>query len=633
MKKSAATESVLGVLVSGRSVNAALIHDSGRGPEVVRYFSRQSTTGVGGMAAGSPNTMSDEDDSGIGSDFSIKFGPAAQSSSDLFLSSEFGSPDKDGGEGVATEGGPSFALSFHVELEAILKECRDIGFPDPLVAFSETSSHATCVELRVGSQAEADDDAKEKPKAKEKGAKKPAPKSKPKKQARSGKAGLIDQLSEQLGYEVSEECVGFIPMTLAENGQERYLAIVAPDSNPVAATLTSLRSRRTRMPSARLLDNEVAIYVGIARASYYLISSDLSNEQAQERAFGAMPLLPGDSRKTLLVRAGSEDTLVLFLEDDKLLHYESLRSITTYDAPETICSRVLLLQDEYGIGDVQHVLLLSEDREEAIIESFKMFFSDTRVESLRTYVPHLIGEDELSTVTAGDVLATGTALRLVKDELYQGAFEPINLLPRKLLKRKFQLPVTWHVFALYIVIFISVLFWVSRYFVIDNKVDAKRQSLAQYPAEYLNEDPAVLQARVDSLNSVTEGYKRALRVLDSLLIGSDAWSRSLELASNQVSSTRGIWIDSWRPNANQLVLTGNATSRDRIVELARRTESDIETVTFSEIRDWPVYSFTMRMPISRTLPEAAKYLREQVQLITEREQQKAAATSGAVGTN
>ncbi|MCB0720225.1 MAG: hypothetical protein KDD65_17385 [Bacteroidetes bacterium] len=629
MKKSAATESVLGVLVSGRAIHAALIHDSGRGPEVVRYFSRQSTTGIGAGVTGSPNTISEFDEPGMGSDFSIKFGTGNQSSSDLFLASEFSGTESDASDGMAAVGQPAIATSFHLELEAILKECRDIGYPDPLVAFSETAAHATCTELRVGATGSADDDADEK---KDKKAKKAPAKGK-KKTPKTGPQALLAQLREQLGTQVPEECVGFIPMTPADNGQPRFLAIVAPESNPVSETLTALRSKRTRMPSARLLDNEVSIYLGIARAAYFLVSSDLTNEADQESTFGATPLLPGDSRKTLVVRAGTEDTLVLFLEDDKLLHYESLRSITTYDAPETICSRVLLLQDEYGIGDVQHVLLLSEDREDAIVESFRMFFSDTRIESIRAYVPHMADTEDTSIVAAADVLATGTALRLVKDDLYQGAFEPINLLPKKLLKRKLKLPVTWHIFAMYALIFISVLFWISRYFVIENKVSEKKQRLAQYPTEYLNENPQVLKARVDSLNRVTEGYKRALLVLDSLLVGSDAWSRSLELASNEVSSTRGIWIDSWRPQGDRLLLTGNATSRDRIVELARRTEADIETVTFSEIREWPVYSFTMRMPVPRTLPEAARYLREQVQLLSQQEQERAAGTSGAVGTN
>jgi Tfp pilus assembly protein PilN len=246
-----------------------------------------------------------------------------------------------------------------------------------------------------------------------------------------------------------------------------------------------------------------------------------------------------------------------------------------------------------------------------------MFFSDTRVESLREYVPTAVSETSDGHINTSFLLATGAALRLSNDDLYQGSFDAINLLPRKLLRRKVSLPVTWHVMALYGLIFASALFWVARYFSNESKERQHRQKIAQYAPEYANADPAVLKSRVDSLNQVTSGYMRALQVLDSLLVGSDVWSRSLETASREVSEARGIWIDNWRPQGNRLVLSGNATSRDRIVELARRTESDIESVTFSEIREWPVYTYVMKMPIRNTLPEAAKYLREQVRMLSE----------------
>ncbi|MCH6579526.1 MAG: hypothetical protein IH802_04090 [Nitrospinae bacterium] len=99
----------------------------------------------------------------------------------------------------------------------------------------------------------------------------------------------------------------------------------------------------------------------------------------------ALPIASDEAFNTLIVRAGAEDTLVLFLQDDTLQQSENLRSLTAYEAPETICSRVLLLQDEYGIGEVQHGLLLSEEREDDLIESFEMFFPEARVESLRQY--------------------------------------------------------------------------------------------------------------------------------------------------------------------------------------------------------------------------------------------------------
>jgi len=47
-----------------------------------------------------------------------------------------------------------------------------------------------------------------------------------------------------------------------------------------------------------------------------------------------------------------------------------------------------------------------------------------------------------------------------------------------------------------------------------------------------------------------------------------------------------------------------------VVQLAERMGGELQALTFSEIREWPVYSFTMLVPLKAELPEAAKYLRE-----------------------
>jgi len=59
-------------------------------------------------------------------------------------------------------------------------------------------------------------------------------------------------------------------------------------------------------------------------------------------------------------------------------------------------------------------------------------------------------------------------------------------------------------------------------------------------------------------------------------------------------------------------LEGNATNRDEVVAFATQSNATIETLSFSEIRGWPVYSFSMRRRIPRELPKAAVYLRNNV---------------------
>ncbi len=592
-------DSILGVNIAGRSLHAVLVQDGPDGPEVIKRFSRQLSTAVGAEIDLPGSAESVDDDSPVG-DFTIEFG-GGSSSSELFLSSEFGAGEGIGGGGEAGGGVDAPVRTFDQEIQEILGECGEIGFPDPLVTFSVSTAHVTCVELQIAKEAT-------------------SKKSEEDDEGKIDNSLLIELLAAQLDTTVDEERVAFLPMTKSDGGLSRRLAIMSKPNDPVAATLAAIRERKTRMPAVRLMDAEVSLFYGLARAAFFLTASEAAVEDEDgDDAAEFAPSFPNmGPRKTLVVRAGAEDTLVMFMEDDKLLHYESLRSITTYDAPETICSRVLLLQDEYGVGDVQHVLLLSDDREEAIVESFKMFFSDTRVESVRSYLPKFESDDAESTSTSNAALAVAAALRVVQDELYQGAFADVNLLPKKLLRRRIKLPVTWHVFALYGALFVTVVFFVGRYFTIESQISAKKYKVEQYSTDVAYADPTVLQARVDSIRAITTGYQRALLVLDSLLIGSDRWSRSLESTNREAAVVKGIWIDRWRPaGPNMVEIKGNATSRDRVVSLAERLDGQIASLTFSEIREWPVYTFEMKVPLRVELPEAARYLREQVTLENE----------------
>jgi hypothetical protein len=408
---------------------------------------------------------------------------------------------------------------------------------------------------------------------------------------------LLKLLGEQYQGGFEADRVGFLKMTPIENGEKRFLAVFPKQRDSVITTLLAIREQQNmRMPTVRILDAEAPLYLGLAR-------SELKESPVQT---------PPERTHSLIVRAGAEDTLVLFMRGSQLLHYESLRSLTAYESPETICSRVLLQQDEHGINDVQHVFLLSDEREEELIESFEMFFPDSRVMSFRHTISGLgdLGLEESN--TSATVGAVASALRLASGKRFEGVFDEINLMPKRLIRRRFKIPITWHVPVMGLLIGLTALFFVYQYFAIEQDIAEYRQQLSQFPAEIMNADPRELQARIDSFDVVTASYLKALDGLDNLLLGSDKWSRTLEQVSQSTASVRSIWIDNWRPEEDELVITGNATSRDRVVQLAERLEGDIESITFSEIREAPVFSFRMRMPMVIDLPEAALYLRQQV---------------------
>ncbi|MEX1055487.1 MAG: hypothetical protein WED81_05625, partial [Rhodothermales bacterium] len=273
---------------------------------------------------------------------------------------------------------------------------------------------------------------------------------------------------------------------------------------------------------------------------------------------------------------------------------------------------VLLQQDEHAVGDVHHVLVLSEERESELTDTFGMFFPDASVEPIRLYVPGAgnAGEDNAT----GVIAAIGAALRALDDPYYAPAFEDVNFLPKKLLKRKMRLPITWNVVVMSMLIVVTTIFFMARYTSAESEITSYKDRLEEIAPGTVATDITVLQARIDSMQNLYATYTRALEVLDTLLVGSDRWSRLLERTSTEASRVKGLWIDTFSPEDYSILITGTATSRDNVVAFASRMTGSIESLTFSEIREFPVYSYTMKIPVEDSLPEAARYLREQVKL-------------------
>lgn len=583
MQKKRSSDLVLGVMVTNRMLHAVLMQGEGENVRVLRRFTRQrvSKASQAGLMSSVPEL---QEDASTGGDFTIQFGDGNAATDNLFLSSEFGAGGMSGLMDAEEDVSGGISSTFVLELGDILAECKDTGYEDPIVAFCADSSDVMHVELRTSaSDRKEGKDSSEGASFRVKS---------------SDRSWLLKVLGEQYqgGFEANR--VGFLKMSSIDPGELRYLAVFPKQRDSVIATLLAMREQQnSRLPIVRVLDAEVPLYLGLARSA--LATSTIQT--------------PPERTHSLIVRAGTEDTLVLFMRGSQMLHYESLRSLTAYESPETICSRVLLQQDEHGINEVQHVFLLSEEREEELVESFEMFFPDSHVTSLRHIIYDLgdLGLEEAN--TSAIVGAVASALRLLPDERFSGVFDEINLMPSRLIKRRFKIPITWHIPVIGLFIMLTALFFVYKYISIDGEIEKLQQQLSSYPAEILDADPRMLQAQIDSFDTVTSSYLNALTVLDDLLKGSDQWSRTLEKVSIATASVRGIWIDNWRPEQNELIIIGNSSARDRVVELADKLDAEIEALTYDEIREAPVFSFRMRMPVIIELPEAAIYLRNQVE--------------------
>ena len=550
-------------MVSADALHAVLV-DSAAEDSVVQFELTRSHGADGEDSAysdfeTSPPGFDDEPE-----DVTIQFGDEGDSGG-MFLESEFeGSPEE------TPEATPASSSTFQAQLNELLQECKKRGYEDPEIAFCTTVDEIDEVELRLPVEESTEEEEGEF------GLSLPA-----------SRDTLLEMLEEQYEGGVDEERVGFIPMHNTEDGRQRALALIARPGGGVLSTLSAAQDQTfARPPQAQVLDTEVSLYLGLARHE--------------------LELPPNTSEKTIVVRVGASDTLVLFMEGNTLRQAEHLPELTTEDPAETICSRVLLLQDEYGMGDMDHFLLVAEEEEDVLRDAFRSYFAEANPRLLHTRLQ----EEDRDSGTY--VAATEVALRLLDDSEYGAAYPSLNLLPDGYTKRRFRLPVEWSVPALLVLLGLITVGFVWYYLWNASAISEREAELQTLEQQIEQVDRAALEGELDSLQAQVAEYSEGLDVVDELLVGSDKWSQGLATVTDEMDAVRGLSLEDWRPQGEMsIAVTGRTTARNRVVDLARRLDSEIVSLRFTEIRDMPLYDFEMTVPLDSAKPEAATYWREE----------------------
>ena len=571
MKLGSSKDFVLGIAVTYRAVHGVLVKDGADGPEVVRHFDRPRAITDAATPSSGPKFQAVEE-----SDPEVNFvtGAGPDTGSSLFLASEFADAPVATGEmdlGMA----PS---TVEIELTDILDECAEAGYPDPHVVFCVGSTDLDYHEVLVRAKGKSGQD---RPAKKRKG-----------KEKRHENGKLLQHLAASTEAKFDPDQTVFVPMTPNSERLPRYLAICARPSEIIVPTLRRLAARKRRL-SVGVIETEVSLLLGVVR------------RMVADHDEGRTP------PTRLVVRVGADDTVIMMIEGRNLAHVESLRSITSFDSADTVCSRILLLQDEHGFVDPDEILVLGEENEASLTRRLDEFFDESTVRSLRSILPQS-ADDLDEEYTRESTLAAAAVVRYLNDPTGKTFFEPVNLLPKKLFRRGIRLDqIKWQAVPMMVVLFATVLFFMQRHMRQAQEMTLLESKLSEYPAELLDNSKEDLQARIDSIQAVSDGYIQALSVLDSILVGSDKWSRAMEQASREAASVPGIWIERWQEGAERLELSGTATDRHQVVRYADRMEGVITSLSFEEIREWPVFKFSMHVPLPHELPAAAQFLREQ----------------------
>ena len=546
----------LGVHVGPDVIDAVLVQRRGDAYEPIQRFTRPRARDAAPqsaeqMATALPGLSSSED-----SDYTLEVGGQWSGAA-----APAGAQGDGASVGALAEGGQPFAPA----LKEILGECAAAGYRDLPVAFCLTSPDVHYVEV-AGVVPDGADDAK--------------PKRGSKSQAKSRVAEQVRQRAP--GADPARTAV----VPLAGAGPDRVLAVAVDADDPVTSTLTALAAQPDGAPARSHLDAEATVLAGLV---------GLAHASAEER--------------TVVVRVGTDDTLVVFLEGPRLAGVERVRSLSAYDLPDTIASRVLLQLDARKFGEPDTVYVASTGRSEALLASIAGFFPSAAVEPLHDAVHGLgveVPRDE-GAYRAGALVAAAAAARELSD---WEVVPDLHLLPAKLQKRRRKAGANLFTMIAGALVLAVLAVGVVRYLAADAEIDRLEEDLRANPPVLPSEDPDRLQARVDSLERAFTTYTRALDVLDSLLIGSDQWTRTMRTVTRSTISTGDTWLLDWEPEGGQVRLTGESLSRPQVVELTRRLDGVIESLQYTDIGPRRVYQFVMVTPLDVGVPEVAMFLRE-----------------------
>ncbi len=576
---------VLGVNVTPQLIEAALLQQLEGEVKVIRRFIRQRKlsqdfTSTKSLATALPGLTGDDSDYSL--DIGGKGNGHAGATDDVtFLASEFnglGKKKENGPAGPVTGATSNQNAPFAPQLSEMLDECRIAGYGVSRIAFCVAPPDVSYIEVGVPHRRTAD-------------------------RSNAGKKGdqdvsrraLVEALAELHHAPFDEEAAAFLPLVPGTDAG-RYIGMVAESSQSVSATVEALVAQERAVPAIRMMDAELPAYVRLARKT-----------------------IPEDrvDRNTAIIRIGSEDTLILFFKGRELLRFERLRSLTSFDSPDTICSRVLLQQDEWKIGEMEHVLVLTESRGEQLMSVFRRYYPDAAVETLQDAVAGIgvrLGR-EVETLSPGSIPAVLAGLRLLQDWDRDDPELAFRLLPKKLRRDYKKLAIAWHTVIMMVVLTIIAFAFTWRYVDRQGEIDRQREEARSNPITLAVENPALLKARVDSLKAAHATYTHALHIIDSLLVGSDRWTRLHERLTHATRDIGGIWLTAVKPmGAGSVRIEGTASTRSGVAQFVRRHQGSIEKVSSVEIehesRNITVYDFIAVVPVSNETPRVALYLQD-----------------------
>lgn len=300
---------------------------------------------------------------------------------------------------------------------------------------------------------------------------------------------------------------------------------------------------------------------------------------------------------TVIIYVGVEFSRIIFMKGKEHLHFAPLitEGSESPNLDNRLYSRILLEQDNLVAPQIHRVLMAGNAHKIRLKEFLEKRIPSVKAEylnfeSLEKANPQAQTWEACSEYAVPIV----TAWRVLDPK--NKKFTPVNLLPVSLIERQKFFKLKWHGYAILALLFFVTLFFTWNYFKL--QVEVNQQSNILRVKEQRLAENLSLKASVEALQKKIGQHKNAIAIYDSLVPGSDLWTRILTKSTKKIADLNSIWLTSiTSTNDGGMEVAGVSLLRTRIPKFVSLFKNaTLKQVTEKEIRDRRVYEFQLYVP-------------------------------------
>ncbi|HTY01033.1 MAG TPA: hypothetical protein VMG09_13485 [Bacteroidota bacterium] len=385
------------------------------------------------------------------------------------------------------------------------------------------------------------------------------------------KQRILEELRNIRAFQPAIDAVDTI-----ETDEGGLLTIVREDGLSLINSLEGIKNfLGGRMPLIAGIDSADVSLMNVVRRNYELSPNEV----------------------TVIIYVGVEYTRLIFMRGANFYQFAPILG-EGYDSPNlhnTVYSRLLLEQDNLGIPRINRIVLAGE--------SHRIDFKDFLLQQLPGQeidylLMPLVDSSPLPPEQQAEISAFAVPIGAAWRTLEQNnkAFYHVNLLPDVVREGQRVFKLAWHGYLLLMLLFASTLFFTWQVSSKSRDLREMRESLTLKESQQA--ENLQLANSIESLQGQLGKYKTSLALYDSLVPGSERWSRVLTRLSHGVEDINSIWVVEVNAGKDANIgLTGFAQYRMRIPRFTGLFDNAVlKEVTVQAIRDQEVFHYSVEVP-------------------------------------